>query len=69
MVAEIRVTIYKLAENPGMGYRRSDVANPPPILVWFSYLIAYRVQGQTLYVSRVIHRSRDVGKVMRSGRR
>jgi plasmid stabilization system protein ParE len=70
ILGEIRAAIRKLAHNPGMGHRRTDVANPR-YRFWsvYSYLIAYRVQGRTLYVARVIHGARDVGSVLSSGRR
>ena len=62
--------IRKIAEAPGIGHRRLDVANKS-YRFWsvYSYLIAYRVQGETLYVSRVVHGARDVGNVMRKRRR
>jgi plasmid stabilization system protein ParE len=51
----------KLAEMPAMGHRRSDVSNSD-YRFWrvYSYLIAYRVQRKTLYVSRVIHGARNL---------
>src|SRR3954464_914373 len=58
--------IRKLAEVPGMGHRRDDVENAS-YRFWsvYSYLIAYRTQGQTLYVSRVIHGARDLSRLFR----
>lgn len=66
---ELHAAMRNLADMPGMGHRRADVANPD-YRFWsvYSYLIAYRVQGQTLYVSRVIHGARDIRKAF-SGRR
>ena len=60
--------IRKVAEAPGMGHRRDDVENPS-YRFWsvYSYLIAYRTQGEKQYVSRVIHGARDLSKVF--GRR
>lgn len=70
VVDELHAAVRKLADMPGMGHRRADVANPN-YRFWSvsSYLIVYRVQGQTMYVSRVVHGARDVGKVLRSPRR
>lgn len=55
-----------LAEMPGMGHRRADVTNSQ-YRFWkvYSYLIAYRLQGSTLIVVRVIHGARDLRKVFR----
>jgi hypothetical protein len=43
-----------------MGHQRLDVANPS-YRFWrvYSYLIAYRVRGGILYVSRVVHGAQD----------
>jgi plasmid stabilization system protein ParE len=49
-----------LTEFPGMGHTRSDVANPA-YRFWTvaPYVIAYRVEGETLIVVRVLHGARN----------
>jgi plasmid stabilization system protein ParE len=63
---ELHSAIRKLADMPGMGHQRLDVSNPA-YRFWsvYSYVIAYRVQGGSLYVSRVIHGARNVRKMFR----
>ena len=70
VLEEMNAAIRHLADAPGIGHRRRDVANTS-YQFWrvYSYLIAYRVQGDALYVSRVIHGARDVGRVLRTRRR
>ncbi len=50
-----------LAEFPGMGHRRRDVVNPA-YRFWAvnPYLIAYRIDGDTLIVVGVLHGARDI---------
>ena len=61
---DLHAAMRKLAELPGMGHQRADVANPS-YRFWavYSYLIAYRVEGDTLYISRVVHGARNLGKL------
>jgi plasmid stabilization system protein ParE len=60
----------RLAEMPGMGHQRSDVSNTT-YRFWrvYSYIIAYRVQGERLYVSRVLHGAQDFRRVFNTGSR
>ncbi|HYO10087.1 MAG TPA: type II toxin-antitoxin system RelE/ParE family toxin [Tepidisphaeraceae bacterium] len=55
-----------LAEMPGKGHRRSDVADVR-YRFWsvFSYLIAYRYDAASLTVVRVVHGSRNVRGLFR----
>jgi len=55
-----------LAAMPGMGHRREEAWNTP-YRFWkvYSYLIAYRVEGRTVIVVRVIHGARDLRKLFR----
>lgn len=50
-----------LVENPGLGHTRPDVANPA-YRFWTvkPYIIAYRVEADTLIVVRVVHGTRDI---------
>ncbi len=50
-----------LAAFPGLGHRRSDVGNPA-YRFWTvkPFIIAYRLDGDTLTVVRVLHGARDV---------
>jgi len=61
---ELLKAISRLAAQPGMGHRRSDV-NDPRYQFWRvgSYLIAYRTHGNTLTVCRVVHGARDFRKL------
>jgi len=49
-----------LAEFPGLGHRRSDVANTA-YRFWTvnPFIIAYRLDGDTITVIRVLHGARD----------
>jgi len=50
-----------LAEFPGLGHCRADVREKR-YRFWsvFSYLIAYRTEGEDLIVVRVLHGARDI---------
>jgi plasmid stabilization system protein ParE len=64
--AEIHSEIKRLADMPGMGHQREDVANPS-YRFWrvYSYLIAYRMEGRTLIVVRVVHGARDLRRLFK----
>jgi plasmid stabilization system protein ParE len=66
VVSAIHAEITKIAAYPGFGHERVDVANPR-YRFWraFRYLIAYRIDGQTLTIARVLHGSRDIGRHIR----
>lgn len=68
--AEIHSEIKRLAETPGMGHAREDVGNPS-YRFWrvYSYLVAYRMEGRTLIVVRVIHGARDLRRIFRPAKR
>lgn len=59
--------IRNLAEFPGKGHRRSDVRNRA-YLFWVvgNYVIAYRIERETIVVSRVLHGARDFRKLFQS---
>jgi toxin ParE1/3/4 len=66
---DLEAAMKRLAEMPTIGHRRADVGNRS-YRFWrvYSYLIAYRVQGRTLYVSRVVHGARDLRRLFKPGR-
>lgn len=55
----------KLAEVPGMGHLRTDLAQEP-LRFWpvFSYLIIYRPDAKPLEIVRVLHGARDVAQLL-----
>ena len=61
VIDTISQAFIKLAELPGMGYRRSDLEGKA-LRVWpvFSYLIIYRVQIGLIEIVRVISGYRDI---------
>jgi len=63
---ELHSAMKLLAEFPGMGHRRQD-AKDDRHLFWgvYSYLIVYRIEGNTLLVVRVVHGARDLRRVLR----
>jgi len=62
---EIFAACEKLAEMPGMGHLREDLADEP-LLFWrvYSYLIVYRPDPQPLEIVRVLHGARDVERLL-----
>jgi plasmid stabilization system protein ParE len=63
---KFKAAMDQLCEMPGMGHERADVKNPA-YRFWrvYSYMIAYRVEGQKLYVSRVVHGARNFRRLFR----
>lgn len=58
---EIFAACEMLAEVPGMGHLRQDLADEP-LRFWpvYSYLIIYRPEATPLEIVRVLHGARDV---------
>jgi antitoxin ParD1/3/4/toxin ParE1/3/4 len=58
---EIFSACEKLAEMPGMGHQREDLADEP-LRFWgvYSYLIIYRPDSRPLEIVRVLHGARDI---------
>ncbi len=58
---EIFTACERLAEVPGMGHLRQDLADEP-LRFWpvYSYLIIYRPEATPLEIVRVLHGARDV---------
>jgi toxin ParE1/3/4 len=66
VTAAITAQFQKIAEMPGIGHRRPDIKSPSyRVSSVFSYLIIYRVKGRTVYISRVVHGSRDLRRLFR----
>ena len=62
---EIFAACEKLAETPGMGHLRQDLADEP-LRFWavYSYLIIYREDSDPLEIVRVLHGARDVKSLL-----
>jgi antitoxin ParD1/3/4/toxin ParE1/3/4 len=66
VVAAILDSLESLAQMPGMGHRRDDVANRR-YRFWTtkSYVIGYRFDATALRVVRVVHGSRNLARFFR----
>lgn len=63
---QIHQAIKRLAELPGMGHTRGDVADKRyRFWVVGNYVIAYRVEEKELVVVRVVHGARDFRKLFK----
>ena len=62
---EVFNAFYKLAQTPGMGHFRSDLATEP-LRFWHvrRYLIIYRSEKRPIEVVRVLHGARDVQTIL-----
>jgi toxin ParE1/3/4 len=62
----LHAAIRLLARMPGMGHRRNDVSNPI-YRFWAvgAYVIAYRREGRTIVVVRIIHGARDFRRIFK----
>ena len=67
---ELRRTMRRLADMPGMGHLRKDLADES-LRFWsvYSYLILYRPESSPLQVVRVLHGARDVEAILESEQR
>ena len=63
--AGLRAAMRKLAEHPGIGHLREDLADEP-LRFWpvYSYLIIYRAEKRPIQIIRVLHGSRDVRRLL-----
>lgn len=64
--ARLREAMHKLAEHPGMGHVREDLADET-LRFWavYSFLIIYRPERKPIEIVRVLHGSRDVLTILR----
>jgi antitoxin ParD1/3/4/toxin ParE1/3/4 len=62
---ELREAMRRLAQMPGMGHLREDLADEP-LRFWpvYSYLIIYRPETDPLEIVRVLHGARDVRAIL-----
>ncbi|HTO78495.1 MAG TPA: type II toxin-antitoxin system RelE/ParE family toxin [Methylocystis sp.] len=69
VLREIRRSMRLLAESPGLGHRRSDLAEAQ-VKFWsvFSYLIVYDSASAPMSVIRILHGRRDVEKALQEVR-
>lgn len=65
----LHAAMTQLAFMPGMGHTRPEVQDSR-YRFWkvYSYLIAYRLEGRTLFIVRVIHGARDLRELFRHRR-
>jgi plasmid stabilization system protein ParE len=65
VVQSLQGAMGKLAERPGMGHVREDLAQSP-LRFWsvYSYLIIYRPESHPLQILRVLHAARDVRAIL-----
>jgi plasmid stabilization system protein ParE len=66
VLSEFYDAIQLLADQPGAGHTRVEVANRH-YRFWsvYKYVIAYRIDRQPLTVSRVVHGARDFQRLFR----
>ena len=62
---EIREGIRLLSAYPGLGHLRTDITNRP-LRFWLvrSYLIIYDPRPRPIEIVRIVHGSRDVGRLL-----
>lgn len=63
---DLRKAMSRLAESPGIGHRREDLATEA--LRFYrvhSYLILYRPDSEPLGIVRVLHSARDIRAILR----
>jgi plasmid stabilization system protein ParE len=65
VLARLRDAMRTLADQPGMGHLREDLADEP-LRFWlvYSYLIIYRAEVRPLQIVRVFHASRDIQRLL-----
>jgi toxin ParE1/3/4 len=56
---QLRQRISQLVDMPFMGAPRNDVRPGIRLLVFKAHNIPYRVDGETIYVVRILHRTAD----------
>lgn len=65
VVQSLQTAMGRLAERPGMGHIREDLARAS-LRFWpvYSYLIIYRPESRPLQILRVLHAARDVQSLL-----
>jgi plasmid stabilization system protein ParE len=70
MADQFDATMRRIAEMPGIGHVRADVKDPRYLFYSAGkYVIAYRVEGKTIWIIRVVHGARDFRKIFPRRRR
>jgi plasmid stabilization system protein ParE len=65
---QLHAAMERLAEMPGIGHLRDDLAEEPlRLYLVHRLLIVYRPETRPLEVVRVLHGSRDLRAILRSG--
>ena len=65
VIGRIREGVRLIAEAPGLGHFREDLADPPlRFTTVFSYMIIYNPTVRPIEVVRILHGHRDVGSIM-----
>jgi addiction module RelE/StbE family toxin len=69
VIEAIHAGVTRISDMPGIGHPRKDVKNAN-YRFWrvYSYLIAYRMHGRTLYISRVVHGARKMSRIFKKRR-
>lgn len=67
LLAKLYEQILALANTPGMGHRREELAEDRPLLFWpvGNYLIIYRSREGFIEVVAVVHGKRDIPTFIR----
>ena len=65
VAGEIRNAMATLAQNPGVGHYRKDLADEP-LRFWrvYTYLIIYRSESKPIEIVRVLSAYRDIRKLL-----
>jgi len=65
IIDELFTSLRRLAQTPGMGHFRSDLA-AEPLRFWRvrSYLIIYRSEKRPIEIVRILHAARDVQAIL-----
>ncbi|HZY61284.1 MAG TPA: type II toxin-antitoxin system RelE/ParE family toxin [Edaphobacter sp.] len=65
VLSKIEAAIYRLAEHPGLGHLREDLADRRHrFYLVYSYLIVFRSGTDPLQIIRVLHAARDVQTIL-----
>lgn len=67
VTTEVRRSMQALADMPGKGHLRRDLADES-LRFWavYSYLIVYRPETRPLQIVRVLHGARDIAAIIES---
>ena len=63
--ADIYRAFETLAQNPGIGHKRSDLTSHPVLfLAVYSYLVVYRPEIRPMEIVRILHAKRDLRNIL-----